>query len=77
MLKASQSSFLHVNTFCLSSGASNPHRAPWPRDQATHNTVMLVIAVVGALFCALARPDREVSHHLRGELDANAAERES
>ena len=37
--------------------------------------VMFVIAVVGALFFALARPDRGVGHHLHDELEESAAER--
>jgi amino acid transporter len=37
--------------------------------------VMFVIAVVGALFFAVARPDRGVGHHLHDELEGSAAER--
>src|SRR3954470_6522342 len=37
--------------------------------------VMFVIAVVGAVYFFIARPDRGVGHHLHDELEASAAER--
>src|SRR3954454_6183724 len=37
--------------------------------------VMFVIAVVGAIYFFIARPDRGVGHHLHDELEASAAER--
>jgi amino acid transporter len=59
----------------LPSGLSSP-RAYFNLDWITL-LVMFVIALVGAVFFLLARPDRDVGHHLRDELETNAAERES
>jgi hypothetical protein len=36
---------------------------------------MFVIAVVGAIYFVLARPDRGVSEHVHDELEATGAER--
>jgi hypothetical protein len=36
---------------------------------------MSVIAVVGAIYFVLARPDRAVNHHLHDELETSTAER--
>jgi amino acid transporter len=57
----------------LPTGLSSP-RAYFNLDWITL-LVMFVIAVVGAIYFALARPDRGVSHHLHDELEASAAER--
>jgi hypothetical protein len=38
-------------------------------------TVMVVIALVGAVYFAIARPDRGVARHIHDELEAAAAER--
>jgi amino acid transporter len=38
--------------------------------------VMFIIAVVGAIYFFLARPDRGLRHHLHDELEASAAERQ-
>ena len=53
-------------------GLSSP-RAYFNLDWITL-LVMFVIAVVGAIYFVLARPDRGVSHHLHDELEACAAE---
>jgi hypothetical protein len=39
--------------------------------------VMFVIAVVGAVYFFLARPDRGVRHHLHDDLEPTGAEREA
>ena len=54
-------------------GLSSP-RAYFSLDWITL-LVMFVIAVVGAIYFVLARPDRGVSHHLHDDLEASAAER--
>jgi len=54
-------------------GLSSP-RAYFNLDWITL-LVMFVIAVVGAIYFVLARPDRGISHHLHDELEASAAER--
>jgi amino acid transporter len=58
----------------LPSGLSSP-RAYFNLDWITL-LVMFVIAVVGAIFFLVARPDRDVGHHLPDDLETNAAERE-
>jgi amino acid transporter len=57
----------------LPSGLASP-RAYFNLDWITL-LVMFVIAAVGAVFFLVARPDRQVSQHLRTELAENAAER--
>jgi amino acid transporter len=59
----------------LPTGLSSP-RAYFNLDWITL-LVMFVIAVAGAIYFALARPDRGVSHHLHDELEASAAERQA
>ena len=54
-------------------GLSSP-RAYFNLDWITL-LVMFVIAVVGAIYFVLARPDRGVRKHLHDELEASAAER--
>jgi amino acid transporter len=54
-------------------GLSSP-RAYFNLDWITL-LVMFVIAVVGAIYFLIARPDRGLSHHLHDELEASAAER--
>ena len=39
--------------------------------------VMVVIAVVGAVYFLIGRPDKKVSHHLHDELEPTGAERHS
>jgi amino acid transporter len=57
----------------LPTGLSSP-RATFNLDWITL-LVMFVIAVVGAIYFLLARPDRGLRHHLHDELEASAAER--
>jgi amino acid transporter len=59
----------------LPTGLSSP-RAYFNLDWITL-LVMFVIAVAGAIYFVLARPDRGVSHHLHDELEASAAERQA
>jgi len=58
----------------LPSGLSSP-RAYFNLDWITL-LVMFVIAVVGAIYFFVARPDRGVRHHLHDDLEATGAERE-
>jgi len=59
----------------LPTGLSSP-RAYFNLDWITL-LVMFVIAVAGAIYFVVARPDRGVSHHLHDELEASAAERDT
>jgi amino acid transporter len=58
----------------LPTGLSSP-RAYLNLDWITL-VVMFVIAVVGAVYFLIARPDRGVRHHLHDELEASGAERQ-
>jgi amino acid transporter len=58
----------------LPSGLDSP-RAYFNTDWITL-LVMFLIAVVGAVYFFLARPDRGVRHHLHDELEPSGAERE-
>jgi hypothetical protein len=57
----------------LPTGLSSP-RAYFNLDWITL-LVMFIIAVVGATYFFLARPDRGLRHHLHDDLEASAAER--
>jgi hypothetical protein len=57
----------------LPTGLASP-RAYFNLDWITL-LVMFVITVVGAVYFAVARPDRGLRHHLHDELEASAAER--
>jgi len=57
----------------LPTGLSSP-RAYFNLDWITL-LVMFVIALAGAIYFVLARPDRGLRHHLHDELEASAAER--
>ena len=57
----------------IPTGLTSPRGALFNYDWITL-LVMFVIAVVGAIYFVLARPDRGVSHHLHDELEACAAE---
>jgi len=58
----------------LPTGLASP-RAYFNLDWITL-LVMFVIAVVGAIYFVIARPDRGIGHHLHDELEASAAERQ-
>jgi amino acid transporter len=58
----------------LPTGLSSP-RAYFNLDWITL-LVMFVIAVLGAIYFFIARPDRGVRHHLHDELEPSGAERE-
>ena len=58
----------------LPTGLASP-RAYFNLDWITL-LVMFVIAVVGAIYFFIARPDRGIGHHLHDELEASAAERQ-
>ncbi len=64
---------LMLINIALPTGLDSP-RAFFNLDWITL-TVMVVIAVVGAVFFLIRRPDRGVAHHLHDELEPTGAER--
>jgi hypothetical protein len=58
----------------IPTGLKSPRGALFNYDWITL-LVIVIIAVVGAIYFALARPDRGLRHHIHDELEASAAER--